>query len=58
MARYKENNITQWQFIVINLSEQLITGTFEWTLNYLIDRMNLSLFEEKYNYENSSIFTR
>jgi transposase len=37
------------QFIAVNLSKQLIPGTYEWTLNYLIDRMDLSLFEEKYN---------
>ena len=49
MARFKESNILQGQFIAVNLSEQLIPGTFEWTLNYLIDRMDLSLFEEKYN---------
>ena len=49
MARFKESDITQGQFIAVNLSEQLIPGTFEWTLNYLIDKMDLSLFEEKYN---------
>ena len=34
---------------MVNLSEHLIPGTYEWTINYLIDRMDLSLFEEKYN---------
>jgi hypothetical protein len=34
----------QGQFIVVNLSEQLIPGTYEWTLKYLIDRMDISLF--------------
>ena len=51
MARFKESNILQGQFIAVNLSEQLIPGTLEWTLNYLIGRMDLSLFEEKYNNE-------
>jgi len=49
MARYKESNISQGQFIPVNLDEQLLPRTFEWTLNYLIDRMDLSLFEQKYN---------
>jgi len=49
MARFKESKILQGQFIAVNLSEQLIPGTYEWTLNYLIDRMDLPLFEEKYN---------
>jgi hypothetical protein len=35
MARFKESNILQGQFIVVNLSKQLIPGTYEWTLNYL-----------------------
>jgi transposase len=26
-----------------------LLGTFEWTLDYLIDRMDLSLFEQNYN---------
>jgi len=51
MARFKESDISQGQFIAVNLSEQLIQGIYEWTLNYLIDRMDLSLFEEKYNNE-------
>ena len=35
MARYKESEVSQGQFIMVILSEQLIIGTFEWTLNYL-----------------------
>ena len=35
--------------MTVNLSDQLLPGTYEWTLNYLIDRIDLSLFEEKYN---------
>jgi len=41
--------MSQGQFIAVNLGEQLVPGTFEWTLNYLIDRIDLSLFEENYN---------
>jgi len=49
MARFKESNLSQGQFLAVNLGEQLVPGTFEWTLNYLIDRMDLSLFEQNYN---------
>jgi len=49
MARFKQKDMSQGQFIALNLDEQLVPGTFEWTLNYLIDRMDLSLFEKKYN---------
>jgi len=41
--------MSQGQFIAINLDEQLVPGTFEWMLNYLIDRIDLSLFEKNYN---------
>ena len=49
MARLKESDISQGQFIAVNLGEQLLPGTFEWTLNYLIDRTDMSMFEQKYN---------
>ncbi|MCL2174960.1 MAG: hypothetical protein FWB73_02835 [Treponema sp.] len=42
MARFKESYITQGQFIAVNLCEQLIPGTFKWTLNYLINRNNIN----------------
>ena len=35
--------------MTVNLSEQLLPGTFEWALNYLIDRMDMSLFEKDYH---------
>jgi len=49
MARYKESEVSQGQFITVILSEQLIIGTFEWTLNYLIDKIDISLYEKNYN---------
>jgi len=37
-------------FLTVNLSEQLLTGTFEWTLNNLIDKKpDLRIFDSKYN---------
>jgi transposase len=38
-------------FLSINLKEQILPGTFEWTLGYLFDRMDLSSFEENYHNE-------
>ena len=46
MARYKETEREQGLFLTVNLSEQLFTGTFEWTLNNLIDKIeSLSIFD-------------
>ena len=37
MARYKEYDQSQGEFLTINFKEQLLPGTFEYTINYLID---------------------
>jgi len=50
MARYKETDRGQGQFLIVNFSEQLIQGTFDCTLNDLIDsKMDLRIFDRKYN---------
>jgi len=50
MARYKDTDKGQGQFLAVNFSEQLVQGTFEYTLNDLIDRkMDLWIFDRKYN---------
>ena len=50
MAHYKETEIDQGMFLTINLSEQLIPGTYEYTLTRLIDnKLDLSIFDRKYN---------
>ena len=49
MARFKHTDNSQGQFIAVNLAEQLMPGTFEWTLDLLLNEADLSLFEEKYN---------
>jgi len=37
-------------FLTVSLNEQLLTGTFEWTFNNLIDKkLELSIFDSKYN---------
>jgi transposase len=50
MARYKEYNYSQGKFISIFFDKQILLGTFEHTLHYLIDQeMDLSIFEGRYN---------
>ena len=34
--------------MTVNLQEQLLLGSFEWTINYFIDDIDLSLFEKRY----------
>jgi len=49
MARYKEYSYSQGKFIPIHFSKQILQGTFEYTLNYLIDNeLDLSIFDKKY----------
>src|SRR5512133_521449 len=49
MANFKAYNYDQQILIPINLEKQLIPGTFEYRLNYLIDKeLDLSVFREKY----------
>jgi transposase len=48
MARYKELEKDQGMFLEVNLKEQLIPGTFEWALNYLIGKIDLSIFDATY----------
>ena len=49
MARFKYTDNSQGQFLNVNLQEQLLLGTFEWTISFLIDKMDLSLFEKNYH---------
>jgi len=49
MARYKETEKGQGLFLTVNLAEQIIPGTFEHTLNKLInEKLDLSIFDRKY----------
>ena len=49
MTRFKYTDNSQGMFLTVNLNEQLIPGTFEWTLDYLVNKMDLSLFEQNYH---------
>jgi transposase len=49
MARYKEYDYMQGKFIPIHFDKQIIPGTFEHTLHYLIDNeIDLSVFDLRY----------
>jgi transposase len=49
MARYKYVDKNQGLFITVDLQKQLIPGTFEHTLNELIDKkLDLSIFDQRY----------
>ncbi|MBI3119819.1 MAG: IS1182 family transposase [Candidatus Hydrogenedentes bacterium] len=49
MARYKPYDYSQMKFLPVSFKEQILPGSFEYTLNQLIDReVDLSVFEERY----------
>ncbi len=49
MAKYKEYDYSQGKFIPINFDKQILHGTFEHTLHYLIDNeLDLSAFDLRY----------
>jgi hypothetical protein len=49
MARYKPYSYAQGKFIPIHFANQILPGTFEYTLNHLIDHeLDLSVFHGKF----------
>jgi len=49
MAKYKGYDYSQGKFIPINFDQQILHGTFEHTLHYLIDNdLDLSAFDLRY----------
>jgi len=49
MPRYKDYSYDQHKLLPIAFREQILPGTFEYTLNYLIDHeVDLSVFEARY----------
>src|SRR4030042_6808630 len=49
MARYKEYDYSQGKFIPIPFDKQILPGTFEYSLHYLIDNeIDLSMFDARY----------
>ena len=49
MARYKHYNYDQLKLLPISFSRQILPGTFEHTLNHIVDHeLNLSVFDARY----------
>ncbi len=49
MARYKSYSYEQSMLIPINFNKQIIPGTFEYALNYIVDNeLQLNVFESRY----------
>ncbi len=49
MARYKPYSYAQGKFLPIHFAKQILPGTFEYSLNHLIDHeLDLSRFDERF----------
>lgn len=49
MARYKHYSYKQAQFIPVNFEHQILPGSYEYALNYIVDEeLDLSVFESRY----------
>ena len=49
MARYKEYDYSQSRFIPVHFHRQILSGTFEYSLHYLLDNeIDLSIFDTRY----------
>jgi transposase len=53
MARYKEYCYGQTKMIALSYDRQILPGTFEYTLSEVINTIDLSLFDERYNNDNT-----
>ena len=50
MARYKSYSYKQTKLIPLSIQQQILPGTFEYTLNYPIDHeFDVSIFEQRYH---------
>ena len=50
MARYKKYSYEQTQLIPVSFAQQILPGSFEHALNYVVDHeLDLSVFEQRYN---------
>lgn len=49
MARYKPYDYNQPKFIAVDFKSQILPGTFEYSLNHIVDnKLDLSLFDARY----------
>ena len=52
MSRYKSLNYDQTKLLPINYKDQLIPGSFEFTMNHVVEtKMDLSVFDSRYQNE-------
>ena len=50
MARYKEYCYEQYRFVAISFNDQILPGSFEYALCYVVDHyIDTSVFDAKYN---------
>ena len=50
MAKYKDYSYDQGIFLPVFFDKQILPGTFEYTLNHLIDKeVDLTIFDKRYN---------
>nr|WP_240194587.1 transposase [Desulfopila inferna] len=50
MAKYKPYSYSQGQFIPVFFNKQIQKGTFEYTLNYLVDNeLDLTIFDQRFH---------
>jgi hypothetical protein len=55
VARYRDRSRVQGMMMPINLEDQLVPGTFEHTVDYLVDNeIDLSVFESRYSNDQMS----
>ena len=48
MARYKNYDYAQTMLVAVSLEEQLVPGTLEHTIHYLVqERLDLSAFDQQ-----------
>ncbi|WP_257282033.1 transposase [Endozoicomonas sp. ISHI1] len=58
MSRFKPYDTSQNLLLPVNLAEQLVPGSFEYTLNYLVDHeIDTSIFHEHYNNDETGRLT-
>jgi hypothetical protein len=49
MARYKHYDYSQTKLLPVSYAQQILPGTFEYTLSFLLDeKIDLSVFEARY----------
>jgi transposase len=52
VARYKSYSYAQGKFIPVHFEKQILPGTFEYSLNHLVDHeLDLSIFDDRYRNE-------